>query len=205
MISSNQNLSIPFIIKHVDDVDWEEISKYQKCLTEDFVREYIDDIDWYYLCQNEYFKPSIQFIREFEYKCVNVHNFFHKRDMEEKQFEQFLNSKWYFVMINRSKVFINTSKTNFSIQFLLKWAERLDWYGISGVYTFTSEELERLKHFINWGCYVGNHPNKLSPYILDQFGEFLDWDNVLVYQKIPNWLKLKYKDKFYVRKITGEE
>ena len=199
MISSNQNLSIPFIIKHIDEVDWEEISCHQKCLTEEFVREYIEYIDWYYLCQNRDFNPSIQFIREFRFECVRVNNFFHHKQIEEKKFEQFLNfNPKYYMMINKSKMSKNDMQ--FSVQFLLKWFERMDWYGVSGTHTWTPEEMELLKHYINWGCYVGNHTNQLSPQVLDQFGEFLDWDCVAIYQKIPKWLKLKYKDKSYIGK-----
>jgi hypothetical protein len=61
-ISKYQKLSEDFIREFQDEVDWDNISSYQK-LSEDFIREFQNKVDWYWISLNQ--KLSEDFIKEF--------------------------------------------------------------------------------------------------------------------------------------------
>ena len=69
-ISSYQKLSQKFIGKHADNVDWLEICIYQK-LSEGFIEKYADKVNW--ICISIYQKLSENFIRKYKNE-LNLHD-----------------------------------------------------------------------------------------------------------------------------------
>jgi len=62
-VSMHSRLSENFIRKHVNDVNWEKISEWQRTLSEDFIRQYQDMVNWKFISQ--YQKLSEKFMDEF--------------------------------------------------------------------------------------------------------------------------------------------
>ena len=102
----------------LDDVNWSNISKYQK-LSEDFIREFAHRVDWCYIssCQ----KLSENFIREYQDE-VYWSNISRYQQLSEDFIREFKNEvDWYFICMYQE----------LTDEFKKEFKNEVDWYSTS--------------------------------------------------------------------------
>jgi hypothetical protein len=136
----DQNLSEEFILKFLDKLDWETISK-QK-LSEDFIRRFKDNINWNDVIYNNTF--SEEFILEFS-KELNLFIISSQHQMTENIARTFpTDMNW--LSIVESNVF--------SIEFILEMQKYIHWEAVSSRAVLSLDFLKTFEHKINFSVYL---------------------------------------------------
>lgn len=200
-----QDFNMDFLRAHIQYIDgkkqcWKKLSNGQRYLTEDFVREFADQIDWWSLCDNAFFKPSIEFCREMSERCKKSHTFFHWTKLSEKQLEEFINRSKEEKLINGTSL-VSQHPSRLTNNFLLKWWEKVDQWVVSQEYMLNYISLEKLKDYLKWD-YVSRFQH-LGPTLMKKYADKLDWEQIKKWHYLPIKMKLMFKD--YLQKVEEQE
>lgn len=187
--SSRQGLTEEIIERHLDLVDWDEISRYN--LTENFIRKYFKKLDfeelllqnklsttflrehkdyytkdvWYYIFYTQ--DLDIDFIREFAYRVnwyavSDGHNF-------GKKLIKFIEEFWD--KLYWSKMVIHITKG----RFLKRWADKINWYAYTKYYNFTGskEDEEFIRKFKDYLYFPLIDSSKFSKEFQEEIHQYL--------------------------------
>ena len=149
-----QNFSMSFIEKYEALVNWECVSK-MSSLNEEFINKYASKVYWpnifqYQKCSNEFglamaekYKNLAPFILKYLVKY---------KKLSEEQIEKIADglgaSSWRHI-----------SKRNYSMDFIKKYKEKLNWRTISAKYSFTEEQFLEVLDKIDLNVFLTNNQN----------------------------------------------
>ncbi len=169
-ISSNQNLSEEFIDEMNKYVDWKNITKYQqKNLSWKFIEKYKHHMDWFIISSQ--YKLTEKKIEKY-YDFIDWHKISARPILSEAFLRKHINKFNLFEICKNQKV---------SSQFITEYADKMDcgkgW------------QLDC------WLACSFNQRIKKDEKFIEDFNDELDWQGLIMNQKISDELMLKYKHK----------
>lgn len=133
-LTSTQNLSLEWIKKHTDIIDFSVLIK--KKLSKEILCEFLDKFNWNDICEYQILDE------DFIIKYANFVNW-NLISKYPNLSEQFITKYADFVDWNLISKYSNLSK-----EFIIKFKNKLDWKCISYIYKFEQNELDLIGDFI---------------------------------------------------------
>ena len=132
-----------FIEKYADNVDWDNISIFQK-LSENFINQYSNMVNWCFICK--YQKLSESFIEKYadevDWLYVSIH---------QQLSENFINKYSDMVDWENISIYQKLSET-----FIEKYAGEVDWWTVSIYQQLSENFIRKYKNKLNL-CVIARH------------------------------------------------
>ena len=141
--------------QYINDVEWFDISKYQK-LSEDFIRDFRNEVNWGYISQ--YQQLSEDFIREFSHR-VNWRCISYIQKLSEEFIREFQDNIDWFSISKYQKL---------SEDFIREFADKVDWGYISAHQKLSESFIREFKDKLNLNLIEDNWVYKNPEFLKQQ-------------------------------------
>ena len=179
-----------FIEKHTDEINWENISRYQK-LSENFIEKYAGEVDWWIVSCRQ--KLSENFIEK------------HVDDVDwmeicicQKLSEGFMEKHTDEVDWESVSTYQQLSET-----FIEKHSNEIDWENISSYQKLSENFIGKHVDDVNWVeiCIY----QKLSEGFIEKYADKVNWICISIYQKLSENFIRKYKNELNLHDIARHQ